>query len=145
MATSKDRVGAGAIVYKKENGQILWLLHRTDDSNSWKFPKHLSGKEESSVRAAIRKTERVAGLRAQVLEEVGRAWVSVDSGRTTRPALTLYYLLKKRKNQEEAKSATEKCEIAWFPIQAARPRLELKTEREFLSQANRLRHQLPPR
>ncbi len=138
MTIINEEVGAAAIVYKQENGQAHWLVFRSCDKDCWKFPKQMTTRAESSVRAAMRKIEKVSGLRSQVIEEVGRARVSVDAGKATRPALTIYYLLRKKKGQDLTLIKTEKGEVAWLPLQSARAKLGLKTEKDFLSEANRI-------
>jgi len=144
MSIIQEQLGAAAIVFKKEDGQPHWLLIRACGENCWKFPKQISTKAESTVRTCLRKIERVAGSHSQVLEEVGRARVSVDAGKTSRPALTIYYLLRNRKSDDIPFAILDKGEIAWLSFQSAYARLALETEKKFLSTANRLLRQIDP-
>ena len=63
------QTSAGGIVYKKEDGKILWLITQHSMHKGWVFPKGLVGdkKEEVLEEAALREVEEEGGVKTKIV------------------------------------------------------------------------------
>lgn len=69
MKTKKE-TSSGGIVFKKENGHILWLITQHSQHKGWSFPKGLIGDaqiNEPMENAALREVEEEGGVKAQII------------------------------------------------------------------------------
>jgi len=69
---TKIETSAGGIVFKKENGKILWLICQHSYHQGWVFPKGLIGdkKEDEDIKeAALREVEEEGGVKAKIIDE----------------------------------------------------------------------------
>lgn len=67
-----NQVSAGGIVYKKINGETLWLITQHSQHKGWVFPKGLVGdndKNESKEVAALREVEEEGGIKAKIISD----------------------------------------------------------------------------
>lgn len=133
----KREFSAGGIVFREEEGEILWLIIRPKGSRNWRFPKGWIEASEKSYEAAQREVREEAGIEAEVLGKVGNEkylfrwqgdliWKSV-----------VFYLMK---YQQEAKSGIgfETEEIDWLSTEEAKEKLAFKKEKELLEKARGL-------
>ncbi|QQG44582.1 MAG: NUDIX domain-containing protein [Candidatus Roizmanbacteria bacterium] len=66
----KTETSAGGIVYKKENGKILWLITQHSQNKGWSFPKGLIGdtkQNEPMEEAALREVGEEGGIKAKIV------------------------------------------------------------------------------
>lgn len=69
----KFETSAGGIVYKKEDGALLWLMVKHSKNHHWGFPKGHIGdieKGESMEEAALREVEEEGGIKAAIIAKV---------------------------------------------------------------------------
>ncbi|QQG47624.1 MAG: NUDIX domain-containing protein [Candidatus Woesebacteria bacterium] len=126
---------SGAVVYKRKKGEKpLWFLVRLGSESNWEIPKTTARRGESSVRASIRAMGEQGGMRAKVLEEVGRSnGTATISGRPIAQR-TLYYLMVcKEQNEVLGYEETE-----WMTYAKAVKRLESKREASLLKKAKEI-------
>lgn len=67
-----NQISAGGIVYKKEGGQVLWLITQHSQHKGWVFPKGLVGDnhvDETMEDAALREVEEEGGVKARIVEK----------------------------------------------------------------------------
>ncbi len=67
-----NQISAGGIVYKKEGGQVLWLITQHSQHKGWVFPKGLVGDnhvDETMDDAALREVEEEGGVKARIVEK----------------------------------------------------------------------------
>lgn len=122
---------AGATVYKTRGKKYSWLLIKNPSDGEWQLPKGVVRRAESSVRATIRMLSEMTGLRARVLEEVGRTTSTTAKNKRSATRRTIYYLMQQRgKDSEISPSKT-----LWADLARARTKLKTATERRMLSQA----------
>lgn len=65
----KKETSAGGIVYKKENGKVVWLITQHSLHKGWGFPKGLVGDtvdDEAAEDAALREVEEEGGIKAKI-------------------------------------------------------------------------------
>lgn len=90
----------GAVVYRKANGKTTWFIVKQKVDGDWELPKTTARRGESSVRAVIRAMGEQGGMRAKVLEEVGRSGGAAMIGGKTVPQRNLFYLMINKEGQE---------------------------------------------
>lgn len=66
----KNETSAGGIVYKKNDGPLLWLMTQHSQHKGWVFPKGLIGDtniNEKMEDAALREVEEEGGVKARII------------------------------------------------------------------------------
>ena len=73
-----DERSAGGLVYKSENGKILWLVIKTisrtkknEQKSVFKFPKGHLQKNEFLKQAALREVEEEGQVKAKIVSKIG--------------------------------------------------------------------------
>jgi len=73
-----DERSAGGLVYKQENGKILWLVIKTisrtkknEQKSVFKFPKGHLQKNEFLKQAALREVEEEGQVKAKIVLKIG--------------------------------------------------------------------------
>ncbi len=136
--TEKILMVAAAAVYKNEGKKRLWFITKADKETDWELPKTMARKGESSVRAAIRMMGEQGGMRAKVLEEVGRSGGTTKVNGNPVAQRLLYYLMHFR-DGEEALGFTES---TWLEYDKALRRLGSKREQQMLKDAKKMAQKL---
>ncbi len=136
--TEKVLIVAAATVYKNEGKKRLWFIIKTEDDADWELPKTISRKGESSVRAAIRMMGEQGGMRAKVLEEVGRCGGTTKINGNPVAQRLLYYLMHFRDGEEAMGFA----QSAWLEHDKAVRRLASKREQQMLKDAKKIAQKL---
>ncbi|HEX6977117.1 MAG TPA: NUDIX domain-containing protein [Patescibacteria group bacterium] len=126
-------VGA-AVVYRKANGKTTWFLVKQKEDSDWELPKTTARRGESSVRAVIRAMGEQGGMRAKVLEEVGRGGGAAMLGGRTVPQRYLYYLMINKEGKEVLGFAA----YDWFEYGKAIKKLTTKRDQAMLRGARDL-------
>jgi len=129
---------ATCVVYKDEGKKRLWFITKTDRDEDWELPKTVARKGESSVRAAIRMMAEQGGMRAKVLEEVGRSGGATKVNGNAVSQRLLYYLMHFRDGEE----ALGFVESDWLEHDKVMRRLGSKRDQQMLKQANKLAKKL---
>jgi ADP-ribose pyrophosphatase YjhB (NUDIX family) len=123
---------------KKDRGSILWFLVKEKDDGGWGVPKTVTRTGESSVRASIRTMSEQGGMRAKVLEEVGRHGGAAKVADKIVTQRTIYYLIAHKGGEETLEYvATE-----WVEHSLALRRVEAKLDREMLKSARVLLNEI---
>jgi 8-oxo-dGTP pyrophosphatase MutT (NUDIX family) len=104
-------VSAGAVVYTKDNGQLLFLMIQNKNGNHFSFPKGHVEKNESIMDTAKR----------EVLEETGILFEIVSDKMETITYLMpngiykdVYYFLGEAQNQKISKQQSEVMHAGWY-------------------------------
>jgi ADP-ribose pyrophosphatase YjhB (NUDIX family) len=128
---AKEILISGALVFKKDGNKSLWFLVKQGDRDSWEIPKTTVRRGESSVRAVIRMTGEQGGMRARVLEEVGRSSGSTLVNGKVVPQKHLFYLMI-QSGESEILGFTD---ATWLEYKKALAQLESKKEQKMLTTA----------
>ena len=152
---------AGGIVFKKEKGEILWLVTKVAilpksslSPNTWRLPKGwlddegemipgplASGKrkanEDELRAAALKEVAEEGGVEAKIVEKVGtiKFFFNSVNGRVLK--FVTFYLMEWAKNLPEGFDF-ETSEIAWLPFEEAYKRLTYGGEKQILKKAKDL-------
>ncbi len=124
----------GAVVYRKVNGKITWFLVKQKEDSDWELPRTTARRGESSVRAVIRAMGEQGGMRAKVLEEVGRGGGAAMLGGRTVPQRYLFYLMINKEGSEALGFA----DYDWFEYRKAIKKLTAKRDQAMLRAAKDL-------
>lgn len=115
----KDRsiLVSGFVVYKLvKGGKPQWFLVKQKDKDGWEIPKTPVRRGESSVRASIRATSENAGMRANILEEIGRASGQAKIAGKSVSQKIIYYLMICKDQGEILGYGMNECEWVSFPV-----------------------------
>ncbi len=124
----------GAVVYRKVNGKTTWFVVKQKENSDWELPKTTARRGESSVRAVIRAMGEQGGMRAKVLEEVGRGGGAVMLNGRTVPQRYLYYLMINKEGSEVLGFV----DYDWFEFSKAIRKLTAKRDQAMLRSARDL-------
>lgn len=151
-----DERSAGGIVYRRDEGKIVWLVIKTysrkrfprgNDKNGhskerfiYKFPKGHLMEGEFLKQAAIREVEEEGQIKARVLTKVGSRDYVISDRLLKRKIIkkVTFYLMeylgesRLRHFDKEAVLARE-----WFSFEEARERLAYESEKALLGKAAR--------
>jgi 8-oxo-dGTP pyrophosphatase MutT (NUDIX family) len=151
---------SGGIVFKKENGKVLWLIRRTAPSTLypntyWMLPKGriddapgdkpgpmasglVRADERSLQSAATREVEEETGVEAKIIKKIGTIKYSfTDPHRGKIFKFVTYYLMEWEKDLPQGFDE-ETSEIAWHVYEAAYKTLSFSNEKEALKEAQEL-------
>lgn len=133
----KRQFSAGGAVFRREDGEISWLLVKPAGTKTWRLPKGIIDRGETSREAAQREVQEETGAKTKVLGKVGNDKYFFRLGKDNIYKIVVYYLME---YEQEAKGpiSWEVEEIAWLPYGEAREKLAFKGERGILEQAKRL-------
>jgi len=127
-----------AVVYRRRNDTVEWFLVKPGEESDWEFPRTVVRKGESSVRAAIRMMAEQAGMKAKVLEEVGRSGGAVRLKGKMVSQRFIYYLMALRNSGE----ILEFVETEWLDYSRAAKRIKSKRDSGILRQARDMLREL---
>lgn len=68
----RKETSAGGIIYKKEEGEVLWLITQHSLNKSWGFPKGIVGdsvENEKQEEAALREVAEEGGIEAKIVND----------------------------------------------------------------------------
>lgn len=132
MATE---VSTGAVVYRRFNGELQYLLEESATSHFWGFPKgHVEG-EETDEQAAEREIREETGLHVHVDTAHFRQEddYPLPSGNQKR---TILYLAEVQGDPVITKQDVEISHIGWFNYEDAHMTLTYDSLKAILEKAN---------
>ncbi|MEK7182891.1 MAG: NUDIX domain-containing protein [Patescibacteria group bacterium] len=144
---------AGGAVYREDpsasSGQVVeWLIIRPAGRDSWRLPKGIIDKGETSLVAAQREVEEEAGVEVEVLGKIGqdKYFYSLRKQGTSsayrlgndRIYKTVTYYLMRYVKPAKGPISFETEEVAWLPFEEAYERLTFKGEKEILQKAHKM-------
>jgi 8-oxo-dGTP diphosphatase len=128
----KFEFSAGGIVFKKEKGEILFLLSKHSQNKSWGFPKGLIGdsdKNESKEETAIREVKEETGVEASIVKVLGTTvyWYQWDGERVKK---NVTYYLMECLSYDFDKRDQEMEEVGWYGIDKVEERLRFDVDKK---------------
>lgn len=128
-------VTSGAVVYRKNNGEIEYLLLESQNKGHfWGFPKgHVEGNEtleETAIREIREETQLVLPIDTSF-----RVYTEYDLPNGNRKQMTLY-TADLTQNEDIHLQAEEIKNCGWFNYKDARERLTYDNLKELLDQVN---------
>ncbi|OGM26876.1 hypothetical protein A2627_05690 [Candidatus Woesebacteria bacterium RIFCSPHIGHO2_01_FULL_39_28] len=119
------------MVYRPGKKGDYWFIVRQNSSSDWIIPKASVRKGESSVRTSIRIMADLGGMRAKVLEEVGRANGTITINTKAVAQKHIYYLMV----QKSAGEPVGFSETQWLDYAKAVKKLSLIRDKKMLKLA----------
>jgi len=133
---------AGAIIFRKEKGKILYLLlhypgasHRAK-KDYWDFPKGHVEKGETEIETVKREVFEETGLKDIKILDGFKETIKYFfkwQGKNVLKFVTFYLAETKEK---EVKISFEHIGYEWLPFEKAKERLSFKNAKEILERAN---------
>lgn len=128
----KFEFSAGGIVFKKEKGEILFLLSKHSQNKSWGFPKGLIGdsdKDESKKETAIREVKEETGVEASIVKLLGTTvyWYQWDGERVKK---NVTYYLMECLSYDFDKRDQEMEEVGWYGTENVEERLSFDVDKK---------------
>lgn len=152
---------SGGLVYKKENGDVLWLIAASAPSKLfpdvvWRLPKgwiddnktnDLPGPiasgikradEQSLENAALREVKEEGGINAKVVKKIGtNKFIYTHPARGRILKFVTMYLMEYLSNTKEGYDG-ETSEVAWLPYEKAYEKLTFDREKDVLKKGRDL-------
>jgi len=136
----KREFSAGGIVYKKEGGQIWWLVRRPKMNQGyrgnagWSFPKGWVDGGEHLEEAALREVGEEGGVEARIIKKLPTLKVFFrDKGETVMKFIT-YFVMEWVGDLPEG-PGWETEEVRWANLADSLKLLAYSNERELLKKA----------
>lgn len=142
-----DERSAGGIVFKRENGKILWLLIRTvsgykknkkNKSPVYKFPKGHLKENEFLKQAALREVEEEGRIKANILVKIGsNNYVLWDAENRKKIIKKVTFFLMEYEGQSNLKYYDSEMVIErdWYNFEEACEKLAYDSEKVLLKKA----------
>jgi len=132
---------AGGIVFKKQNGQIVWLIRRPAPNPQyrgnlgWSFPKGWVDKGEKLEEAATREVKEEGGVVAKVISKLQtlKIFFTDQNGEKVMKFIT-YFVMEYVSDTPEG-FGWETAEAKWMAVTETQNLLIHKNEKELLVQA----------
>lgn len=151
---------AGGAVYKKVNGEVLWLITKNNPGELypkewWRLPKgriddigddepgpmakgEIKADEASLQKGALREVEEEGGIEAKIIEKVGtEKYFFKHSQRGNILKFVTFYLMEYVSDLPEG-FGEETSEIIWLPFDEAVKKLSYSGEKHILKKAKDL-------
>ena len=137
---------AGAIVFRKENGKVLFLLLKHGSADHWGFPKGLIEKGEKPEEAARREISEEAGMTDIIFAEgfkvlnkfffKAKYEYQIERGlKMGENVLKFVTYFLAETNSREIKVSVEHKEGGWFDYEQAMRKLSFKEDKMNLEKA----------
>ncbi|HUW24608.1 MAG TPA: NUDIX domain-containing protein [Patescibacteria group bacterium] len=151
---------AGGVVFKKEDGQTLWLLIQPariatqsvagepagkDEFHKrirWQLPKGWINEGEKTEAAAIREVAEEGGVKAKIISKIDSIKIFFSNTFEGKPEekilKTIAFYLMEYLGEKANGHDEEVAEVAWLPFEEAKGRLTFKSEKEVLTKAKEI-------
>jgi 8-oxo-dGTP diphosphatase len=128
----KFEFSAGGVVFKKEKGEILFLLSKHSQNKSWGFPKGLIGDNnitESKEETAVREVKEETGVEATIVKVLGTTvyWYQWKGERVKK---NVTYYLMECLSYDFNKRDHEMEEVGWFEVDKVEERLSFDVDKK---------------
>ncbi|MBI2405626.1 NUDIX domain-containing protein [Candidatus Microgenomates bacterium] len=128
---------AGGAVYREEGKAHEWLIIRPAGRDSWRLPKGIIDKGETSLEAAQREVQEEAGVETEVLGKIGQDKYFYRLGKD-RFYKTVTYFLMRYLQEAKGPISFETEEVAWLPFEEAQTKLTFPGEKGILQKAHKM-------
>ena len=133
---------AGAIVFRRENGKIYYLLLHYPASEKgfkdyWGFPKGHIEKGENPEETARREIEEETGLKDIKFIDGFKEWIKYFFKREGKNVFKIVTFFLAETSQKEVKLSFEHSGYEWLTFDEALERLTFRNSKEILKKANK--------
>ncbi len=134
LTWEKKRVerSAGIIIFRREEGEVQFLLIKNAEHGHWDFPKGHIDAGENEMQAALREAREEAGLKELKIIPDFRQAIHYEI--RSKQKEVIYFLAEMPPNTE-VKLSAEHTEHRWLPLDAALDILQFDNARRLLDKA----------
>ena len=139
---TRSEVSAGGVVYKKESGQVLWLLRWPSGNHQdfpgyarWSFAKGWIEKGETAEQAALREVAEEGGVRAEIVSKLSTVHYFYTNPEGQKVSKSVVYFLMEWLEDLKEGFGEETEEIKWVGRSEAEELLVYKNEKALLGKA----------
>lgn len=129
----KEEKSCGAVVFKRAEGKIYYLLIKHRNSGHWDFPKGNTEEGESEKETAYREVKEETGISVEFLEGF-REYVNYYPRKDVYK--TVVFFLGECKDDDLKLQKEEVKDSAWLKFGEAKNKLTYDTAKQLLEKAN---------
>ena len=140
-----DERSAGGLVFKNEDGKVLWLLIKTGSRKRtskeiwiYKFPKGHIQKREFLKQAALREVEEEGRVKARIVDKIGsNNYIIYDSLNKKRIVKKVTFFLMEYVGESSVRYFDKEGVMGreWMSFEQAKDRLAYDSEKTLLGKA----------
>lgn len=139
----KREISAGGAVFKKADKELLWLIvqpKRSDSSKpiNWRLAKGLIEKGEPTEVAALREVKEEAGIKAKVLDKIGKSTYFYTFKGDRIFKIIIFYLMRFLSETGNGVDEVEIEKKEWLPYKEAYEKLTFDSEKRILEKAKKI-------
>lgn len=139
----KREIAAGGAVFKKKEGRVLWLIvqPKRDNSNKpihWRLAKGLIEDNESLNQTALREVEEEAGIKAKIVDKIGKTTYFYTFKGKRIFKIIIFYLMQFLTETGKGIDVVEIGKIEWLPYKEAYEKLTFDSEKKILAKAKKI-------
>lgn len=138
MTDFKREFSAGGAVYKKEGGQVLWLVCRHSGYHKWVLPKGLIDPGESAEETAVREVEEECGVKTKIIAKIPEPEKYVYTMNGVKIFKLVQYFLMEYVSGDIADHDWEMEAVEWLTYDEAYSRLNFHGAKTVLEKAKNL-------
>ncbi|MBU1323085.1 NUDIX domain-containing protein [Patescibacteria group bacterium] len=138
MDNSKREFSAGGVVYKKEDGQILWLVCKHSGYHKWVLPKGLVEEGEGLEETAVREVEEECGIKTKVVAKIPEPEKYIYTMNNVKIFKMVNYFLMEYVSGDIVNHDFEMEEVGWFKFEEAKEKLNFHGAKKVLEKARDL-------
>lgn len=138
MINSKREFSAGGVVYKKEDGQILWLICKHSGYHKWVLPKGLVDEGEKTEEAAVREVEEECGIKTKIIAKIPKSEKYIYTMNGVKIFKMVNYFLMEFVSGDIVNHDFEMEEVSWLEFEEAVEKLNFHGAKVVLEKARKL-------
>jgi len=135
---SKREFSAGGAVYKKDNGQILWLVCKHSGYHQWVLPKGLIDEGEKAEETAVREVAEECGIKTKIIAKIPDPEKYIYTMNGVKIFKLVQYFLMEYISGDIANHDFEMEAVEWLDYDAARSLLNWHGAKTVLEKAQKL-------
>ena len=135
---SKREFSAGGAVYKKDNGQILWLVCKHSGYHKWVLPKGLIDEGEKAEETALREVEEECGIKTKIIAKIPEPEKYIYTMNNVKIFKMVNYFLMEYMSGDIANHDWEMEAVEWLEFEEAVEKLNFHGAKKVLEKAQKL-------
>ncbi len=132
---------AGCVVYKKEKGEIFYLLlnypsRQSGKKSFWEFPKGHIEEGESELETAARETKEETGITNLVFEQNFKEWIKYYFKAEGKNIFKVVIFFLAQAKTDKVALSHEHIGYGWYSFQEAEKKIKFPNSKKILKKAN---------
>lgn len=134
----KREFSAGGVVFRRINGQVLWLVQERAGHGYWQLPKGHIEKGESSQQAAVREVKEESGITVRIITKLSAIKYFYVIENERRFKQVQWYLMEYVAGSTADFDPREVSAAKFVPFKEAYKLIEYENEQKILQAADKL-------